>query len=374
MVKNLKSIQIFKHLTKKKIITISNTFIYIVVLLCFVVSIPIHSATKRKKGDTKIPINPLSQKRESLKDDMETTLSAAIQNSITKGGYISVLKDKITLLEIGNNYNSETLLPVASLSKSFTALAILKLQEEGKLKLNDNISAYFPEILTGVSDENKLFTIRNLLQHHSGLPYEGEKSEFSFTMEKKDFTLPRQVTSAGGKYIYSNHNYRLLCKVIEIASGEQPSEYIKSSILDPLEITDYSFGETYDCSSGFFISPRHLLKYAGIFLQGGRYKGKGILEKKTFKKIFSRPNSQEKHNYYGLGWHVLTSEREKKVESLFHSGIGDYNFGQLRIFTRNKYIFFFQTEHTGKNRTEFNKLNKKLEFSLMKYILLDKKV
>jgi hypothetical protein len=63
------------------------------------------------------------------------------------------------------------------------------------------------------------------------------------------------------------------------------SEYIKSKILDPLEITDYSFGETFDCSSGFFISPRHLLKYAGIFLQGGTYKGKGILEKKTFKKI-----------------------------------------------------------------------------------------
>jgi CubicO group peptidase (beta-lactamase class C family) len=373
-VKNLN----FKKTFELRIIKNNSIFhkknIFFVILLSCALSIPLHSATKRKKGETKIPINPLSQKRDSLKDDMETTLSTAIQNSITKGGYISVLKDKITILEIGNKYNSETLLPVASLSKSFTALAILKLQEEGKLKLNDNISVFFPELITDENEENKLFTIRNLLQHHSGLPYEGEKSEFTFTMEKKDFTLPKQVASAGGRYIYSNYNYRLLGKVIEIASGESPSEYIKSKILDPLEITDYSFGETYDCSSGFFISPRHLLKYAGIFLQGGTYKGKGILEKKTFKKIFSRPNSQEKHNYYGLGWHVLTSEREKKVESLFHSGIGDYNFGQLRIFTRNKYIFFFQTEHTGKNRTEFNRLNKKLEFSLMKYILLDKKV
>lgn len=356
-------------LLKRSIIEI----LYLPFFIILIQSVPLLPATKKKKG-VKLEIqNNLTKNRDSLKEDMESILSEAIQNSITKGGYISVMKDKETLLEIGNNYHRETLLPVASLSKSFTALAILKLQEEGKLKLSDSVSVFFPELNSEENSEKKMFTIRNLLQHHSGIPYEGVKSDFKFLVEKRDFTLPKQVTDTGGKYIYSNYNYRLLAKVIEVVSGLPASEYIKSNILDPLEITDFSFSESYDGSSGFYISPRHLLKYAGIFLQGGEYKGIGILEKKTFKKIFSRPNSKARYNYYGLGWHILASEKEKKVESLFHSGIGDYNFGQLRIFTRNKYIFFFQTEHTGKNRSEFNKLNKKLEFSLMKYIQLDKK-
>ncbi len=357
------------NLSKAFLLKVLYHFFFIILIQ----SIPLLSATKRKKGVKFEVQNTLTKNRDSLKVDMESTLSVAIQNSITKGGYISVIKDKETLLEIGNIYHRETLLPVASLSKSFTALAILKLQEEGKLKLNDDVSIFLPELAASEDSEKKIFTIRNLMQHHSGLPYEGAKSDFKFLVEKKDFVLPKQVADAGGKYIYSNYNYRLLARIIEIASGVPASEYIQVNILEPLEITDFSFSETYDGSSGFYISPRHLLKYAGIFLQGGEYKGIGILEKKTFKKIFSRPNSKARYNYYGLGWHILASEREKKVESLFHSGIGDYNFGQLRIFTRNKYIFFFQTEHTGKNRSEFNKLNKKLEFSLMKYILLDKK-
>ena len=97
----------FKKTFELRIIKNNSIFhkknIFFVILLSCALSIPLHSATKRKKGETKIPINPLSQKRESLKDDMETTLSTAIQNSITKGGYISVLKDKITILEIFTN-------------------------------------------------------------------------------------------------------------------------------------------------------------------------------------------------------------------------------------------------------------------------------
>ena len=92
-----------------------------------------------KKGEKNIPLTPLSIDRINLKNDLIKTLNGAVDNSITKGGYISVLKDRKTLLEIGNNYDKQTLLPVASLSKSFTALAILKLQEEGKLKLQDKV-------------------------------------------------------------------------------------------------------------------------------------------------------------------------------------------------------------------------------------------
>ncbi len=345
-----------------------------IVLLILISTVPLFSTTKRKKGETDVPLTPLSRDRINLKNELINTLEGAIQGSITRGGYISVLKDKKTLLEISNKYNKKTLLPVASLSKSFTALAILKLQEEGKLKLQDKVSSYLPEL--GELVEFKGFeslSILNLLQHHSGIPYEGSKSSYQFTLENKDFILPKIVIQPKIKYIYSNYNYRLLGKIIEIVSGELAKDYIKSRILDPLELQEYAFSESFDCASGFMISPRDLLKYAGIYLQGGMYNGINILEKKSFKKIFTRPND-EKYNYYGLGWHILTSEKDKRVESLFHSGIGDYNFGQIRIFTKNRYIFFFQTEHTGKNRAEFNRLNRKIEFSLMRYIQLDKKV
>ena len=57
-------------------------------------SFPIFPATKKKKGEQLAVHNTLTKNRDSLKEDMESTLSIAIQNSITKGGYISVMKDK----------------------------------------------------------------------------------------------------------------------------------------------------------------------------------------------------------------------------------------------------------------------------------------
>ena len=326
-------------------------------------------AAKRKKGEKNTPISPINQQEMKIRNELENFLSSAIGKSITKGGYISILRDNNIILEIGNKYNRNTLLPVASLSKSFTALAILKLQEENKLKITDRASSYLPE-LEDLEIFSEKITIKDLLNHHSGIPYEGDKSNFQFILENKNFLLPQIVVNPGQKYIYSNYNYRLLGKIIEIVAEIPAKEYISQHLLKPMNLSQVEFGDGYDCASGLFISPENLLRYAGVYLSGGKYRDESILAKKSFKKIFLRPNPNERRNYYGLGWHVLVSEREKKVESLFHSGIGDFNFGQLRIFPKNRYIFYFQTEHTGLNRNEFNKLNKNIEYALMKFVSL----
>lgn len=323
----------------------------------------LHATVKRKKTDREnSKIN--SKREDSLKSDLEETLKWGMKNRFTKGGYISVYKNNRMILEIGKRYNRDTLLPVASLSKSFTALAILKLAEENSLNLKDSVSTYIPEF----NSINSKIRIKDLLHHHSGIPYEGSKSNYTFQLENKQFTLPSPVLGIGVKYIYSNYNYRILGKIIEIVSNKNPSEYIQEKILNPLELDRVEFSGVYDCASGINISPENLLKYASIYLKESKVEDLGLFERKSFKKIYSRAYPHDKYNYYGLGWHVLVSEKEKRVVSLFHSGIGDYNFGQLRIFPGSKSIFFFQTEHTGLNRREFNSLNQRIETKLLQYI------
>lgn len=345
-------------------ILISKRLLIIIFTVFIIISDSLNATVKRKKGEKSVP-KTISQKHlDSLKNELESDLLNAMNKSITKGGYISILKNNHYLIEIGKTYDRETLLPVASISKSFTALAILKLVEDGKL----NLKTYTHQILPGFESVGNDIRVKDLLHHNSGIPYEGQKSDFEMKLENKSYQVPTPTTQVGKKYQYSNYNYRILGKIIEVISGKKPSEFIYDEILKPLELESIRFGDTYDCASGLYISPDNLLRYAGLYLKQGKFHGVGLLKKKSFKKIFSRPYPGEKYNYYGLGWHVLVSEKEKKVVSLFHSGIGDFNFGQLRIFPGMNYIFFFQTEHTGLNRKEFNLLNQKIESRLLKYI------
>lgn len=337
------------------------SFFIIIVTLLF--SSNLHATTKRKKN-LSVKNKQNNPREELLKSDLEETLKWGIQKRYTKGGYITIFKNNRLIVEIGKSFHRDTLLPVASLSKSFTALAILKLAEEKSLDLKDPVYTYIPEF----EEVSSKIRIKDLIHHQSGIPYEGSKSGYSFQLENKRFTIPSPVLGVGVKYIYSNYNYRVLGKIIQVVSNKNPSEFIQEKILSPLELDRVEFSEIYDCASGINISPENLLKYASLYLRESSMEDRGLFERKSFKKIYSRAYSHDRYNYYGLGWHVLVSEKEKKLVSLFHSGIGDYNFGQLRIFPRSKSIFFFQTEHTGLNRREFNSLNQKIETKLLRYI------
>jgi CubicO group peptidase (beta-lactamase class C family) len=139
---------------------------------------------------------------------------------------------------------SQTDFRIASMSKSFTAMAILKLRDEGKLKLDDPVSLYIPEMkgqkyLTSDASE---ITLRNLLSHGAGFPEDnpwGDR-QLAKTDEEMLSMIKRGISFSndpGLKYEYSNMGFALLGYIIKIVSGQSYENYITKNILLPLGMT-----------------------------------------------------------------------------------------------------------------------------------------
>lgn len=143
-------------------------------------------------------------------------------------------------LELSVPTSPESVYQVGSITKQFTAAAILLLVQEGRINLDQGIGKYLdgaPEIWNDI-------TIRNLLTHTSGLPSEGipttDKTMFA------DYTEEEVVKSAkalplrsppGTKYSYGNLEYDLLAIIIERVSGKPYADFLQERIFRPLNMT-----------------------------------------------------------------------------------------------------------------------------------------
>lgn len=134
---------------------------------------------------------------------------------------------------------------IASISKQFTAAAVMLAVERGLLKLDDPLAKFFPEI----PYEN--ITVRQMLTHVSGLP---EQNEFMFKYWKsadpvtnKDMIeylikyKPETVFKPGENFKYCNTNYSLLAMIVEKATGEKFQNFVTKNIFEPLEMRQTRF-------------------------------------------------------------------------------------------------------------------------------------
>lgn len=121
--------------------------------------------------------------------------------------------------QYGNGANADTPFILGSISKSFTALAISQLVEQGKIDVTKPFCTYLPE----VNQESKT-TVKQLLNHTSGI-------HTNMTME--DYKTSDTVQN----YEYANVNYNLLGLIVEHISGMSYGEYIKANIFEPLGMT-----------------------------------------------------------------------------------------------------------------------------------------
>jgi len=145
--------------------------------------------------------------------------------------------------EIPNAAN--TRFRLGSITKQFTATAVLRLQEQGKLKVQDGICSY----LTPCPDTWKGVTIHHLLTHTSGIPSYTGSPEYGKTMMMpktqeqmvagfRDLPLEFQP---GEKFKYNNSGYFLLGQIIEKASGQKYEDFLRSEIFAPLDMTDTGY-------------------------------------------------------------------------------------------------------------------------------------
>ena len=132
---------------------------------------------------------------------------------------------------------------IASMTKSFTAMAILKLRDEGKLNLNDSVSKYIPEVakLEYLTEDAPIITIENLLTMTAGFPEdnpwgdrqleEPDQMLIDLIKEGVSFSNPSSY-----EFEYSNTGYALLGTIVSKVSGVPYQEYITTNILEPLDM------------------------------------------------------------------------------------------------------------------------------------------
>ena len=144
--------------------------------------------------------------------------------------------------------NKESVFQLASVSKQFTAAAIMLLNERNQIQLTDTVNTYFPDF------PYKAVTIKNLLNHTAGLPkyfwvaeheWQQEKAPTnSEMMEFLESTEVKRYFKPGRNFDYSNTGYFVLASIVEKISGTSFSSFLKKNIFEPLQMNHsyvYSF-------------------------------------------------------------------------------------------------------------------------------------
>ena len=142
----------------------------------------------------------------------------------------------------GRPISSTTRFPIASLSKSFTALAVMQLAESGKLNLDDPVHRYLPDFSLA-DPRGKRITIRQLLEHTSGMsdlafPEKSVSTPSSLKDAVAILLTARLVAEPGTRRIYHNPNYWIAARLVEVVSGQAFEIYLAEEILAPLEMHD----------------------------------------------------------------------------------------------------------------------------------------
>jgi CubicO group peptidase (beta-lactamase class C family) len=278
--------------------------------------------------------------------DLGRRLDEAIQRSTGGGlwGAVLVAREGEVLLAKGYGFadyattpnRPDTLFEIASASKQFTAVAILRLEQDGKLSTDASIAMFFK----GVPADKQAITIAQLLNHTSGIapetgiPYASPLAREAFV--RKILAEPLQ-SPPGERFAYCNAGYALLAAIVEVVSERSFEEYMANDIFaraglestgligdrtliesgrDSVRLTDgpsdwtaanWHWGWGYRGMGGVVTTVRDLLRWDRAL------RGDDILDDQAKRKLYAPGQGG-----YALGWIVATTPRG--TTKVFHGG------------------------------------------------------
>jgi CubicO group peptidase (beta-lactamase class C family) len=244
-----------------------------------------------------------------------------------------------------NILTDTTLFQLASLSKTFTAVAILQLVEQGKLSLDDSVQKFFPNF------PYKEIYVKSLLNHRSGLShyiYSFEDSARKTNAVRPDnqkimtwfeSQKPNVYFMPNRKFSYNNTNYAILAAILEKVTGDSFAHYLEQNILKPLNM-NHTF-MLNSIPSNYYSTVGHegtrqiakdffddVLGDKGIYSTINDliiwYKALNsdcILKRETLSLAFTPQSFEHKGNRnYGLGFRLITEEDQQTVRYIYHNG------------------------------------------------------
>lgn len=215
---------------------------------------------------------------------------------------------------------------IASVSKTFTAMAVMLLAEQGKLKYDDLVTRHVPELAGAALD----ITIRHLLTHTSGIPDVGDLGIDRPGVGERDVVSAvrahhTRFARPGASYRYSNTGYMILGMVVERASGRPFDELLQRAIFEPLGMTNTRpdprprrAGETKG-ESGLVSTVDDLLKWERALA------GESLVRQSAFAEAVAPARLADGESPYGFGWNVVQRDGQTYM---WHSG----NSGARRAF------------------------------------------
>lgn len=275
-----------------------------------------------------------------------------------------VKKDQVAYLQgygvsspDGTQMTPQTPIVIGSVSKSFTALAIMQLVEQGKIHLDDLVYVVLPGFQLANKEQSNKITIQHLLNQTSGLStYDGQVA-----ISHGDKTLKEHVQSleninvtspVGEHYEYSNLNYSILGAVIEQVTNTPYKEYMNEFIFKPLDMNN-SYADPKDdinntiahgyqtvfgikvpteqlihdgtVPSGYIISSAEdMANYMVAQLNEGHFNGKNILSANAMNALH-QPSSLVAHDtYYAMGWEVTN-------DAISHNGWTENTYSKVLL-------------------------------------------
>ncbi len=282
-----------------------------------------------------------------LKARLDPILNEAVQSNLIPGAVLLIGHNGAVTFRAA--YGSRSLLPArepmtvdtifdaASLTKVVaTTPSIMKLFEQGKIRIDDPVTKYLPEFQGGKSD----ITIRLLMTHFSGFQPDFEMgprwSGYETGVQKALGEKP--IAPPGARFIYSDTNFILLGEIVRRLSGTSLPDFAQQDIYGPLGMKDSSFqpaaalrsriapteidaetkqplrGQVHDPRSramggvaghaGLFTTADDLARYAEMFLNGGQLGTVRIFNPLTIKKFTEPASPADQPMIRGLGWDI----------------------------------------------------------------------
>ncbi len=263
---------------------------------------------------------------------IDSIVQNAVRTNLFEGTVLIAENGKVIYHKSYGSKDTENLLPItnkthfsiASITKLFTAIAIMQLVEERKLKLSDHLKFLLPDY--DIPNAKKI-TIHHLLLHISGLPNESDEI-FNQTKKPKEFVFETLAKKARefGSFNYANIDYVLLGLIIEEYDKMSWSEAIQNRILDPLKMNNSGFLESQNYPENF--------AYSFSFDEQG--------SKRRDPQFFIE-------NYYSAGCMYATSEDLLKLDQamyddqlltqhskdLMYTSYPEYNYSGYSVWTYN---------------------------------------
>jgi len=302
---------------------------------------------------------------------VDSTVNGVLSATHVPSASVAVVRDGTVILQKAYGYANvvdktpariDTRYEIGSITKQFTATAILQLKEQGKVKLDDPLGRWIPEYAKA-----RGVTLRQLLDQTSGIPDYTERKDFEHIAGTQQPSFAKILAlvdklpldfKPGTKWEYSDTNYILLGEVIARAAHQSWANYVRAHIFAPAGMTESGFiadeARLTPMATGYVVKKEGVAKIAPALLDGwagaagaivstsgdmvkwdlALFRG-GLIDQTDLTLMMS-PNARiAKGMAYGYGWVVDTADGHERV---WHNG-GTFGFLAANvIFPRDRTI------------------------------------